>query len=276
MGKCEVTWDEYEIWMFNLDIQRRELNKVAATDREQAGRRRHPADQAVHRHDLRHGQGRLPGDLHDAAGGQDVLQVAQRQDRPLLPPADRGRMGIRLPGRHEDGLFVRRRRRQSWASTPGTSTTATRSITRSARRSRIPGACTTCTATWPNGRSISTFPTATDSWPARSAKNPWAIPTKVYPQAVRGGSWDDDPEQRCAAPRGAARTRTGSSKTRRFRRASGILPTRCSSASASCGRCTSPRDAEKAKIWDAGANDVARDSEASFSPTVSYLTGDRP
>ena len=30
MGKCEVTWDEYEIWMFNLDIQRRELNKVAA------------------------------------------------------------------------------------------------------------------------------------------------------------------------------------------------------------------------------------------------------
>ena len=34
MGKCEVTWDEYEIWMFNLDIQRRELNKVAATETE--------------------------------------------------------------------------------------------------------------------------------------------------------------------------------------------------------------------------------------------------
>ena len=28
MGKHEVTWDEYEIWMFNLDIQRRKLTKV--------------------------------------------------------------------------------------------------------------------------------------------------------------------------------------------------------------------------------------------------------
>ena len=36
MGKCEVTWDEYEVWMFALDIQRRELNKVDATDREKA------------------------------------------------------------------------------------------------------------------------------------------------------------------------------------------------------------------------------------------------
>lgn len=34
MGKCEVTWNEYEVFMFNLDIQRRELRKVAATDRE--------------------------------------------------------------------------------------------------------------------------------------------------------------------------------------------------------------------------------------------------
>lgn len=26
MGKCEVTWDEYDTWRLNLDIQRRELN----------------------------------------------------------------------------------------------------------------------------------------------------------------------------------------------------------------------------------------------------------
>ena len=25
MGKCEVTWDEYEIWSYNLDIQRRQI-----------------------------------------------------------------------------------------------------------------------------------------------------------------------------------------------------------------------------------------------------------
>ncbi len=31
MGKYEVTWDEYDIWSFNLDIQRRQINKVQVT-----------------------------------------------------------------------------------------------------------------------------------------------------------------------------------------------------------------------------------------------------
>ncbi len=31
MGKYEVTWNEYDIWSFNLDIQRRKLTKTAAT-----------------------------------------------------------------------------------------------------------------------------------------------------------------------------------------------------------------------------------------------------
>ncbi len=34
MGKCEVTWDEYEIWMFNLDIQRRPLLGIEPTPRD--------------------------------------------------------------------------------------------------------------------------------------------------------------------------------------------------------------------------------------------------
>lgn len=34
MGKCEVTWDEYEIWTFALDIQRRKLAKVEPTERD--------------------------------------------------------------------------------------------------------------------------------------------------------------------------------------------------------------------------------------------------
>lgn len=32
MGKHEVTWDEYDIWSYNLDIQRRKLAKVDPTD----------------------------------------------------------------------------------------------------------------------------------------------------------------------------------------------------------------------------------------------------
>src|SRR4029453_10814956 len=64
------------------------------------------ANQALHRYDVRHGEARLPGDLHDAARGPDVLQVAFGEDGALLPPADGGRVGICLPGRDDDGVFV--------------------------------------------------------------------------------------------------------------------------------------------------------------------------
>jgi formylglycine-generating enzyme required for sulfatase activity len=32
MGRCEVTWDEYDIWSYNLDIQRRKLTNAAPTE----------------------------------------------------------------------------------------------------------------------------------------------------------------------------------------------------------------------------------------------------
>ena len=31
MSKCEITWDAFEVWMFDLDIQRRELAKTPPT-----------------------------------------------------------------------------------------------------------------------------------------------------------------------------------------------------------------------------------------------------
>lgn len=34
MGKCEVTWDEYDIFSYSLDAKRRELTKVSATPRD--------------------------------------------------------------------------------------------------------------------------------------------------------------------------------------------------------------------------------------------------
>ncbi|MSR58016.1 MAG: formylglycine-generating enzyme family protein [Planctomycetaceae bacterium] len=34
MGKCEVSWDEYDIFSYSLDVKRRNLNGVTATDRE--------------------------------------------------------------------------------------------------------------------------------------------------------------------------------------------------------------------------------------------------
>ena len=34
MGKCEVTWEEYDIFSYSLDVKRRDLAKIAATDRD--------------------------------------------------------------------------------------------------------------------------------------------------------------------------------------------------------------------------------------------------
>ena len=34
MGKHEVTWDEYDVWTFGLDIQRRKILKIKATERD--------------------------------------------------------------------------------------------------------------------------------------------------------------------------------------------------------------------------------------------------
>ncbi|MEQ9070742.1 MAG: SUMF1/EgtB/PvdO family nonheme iron enzyme, partial [Gimesia chilikensis] len=33
MGKHEVTWNEYDIWSFNLDIQRRKLMRLKSDDK---------------------------------------------------------------------------------------------------------------------------------------------------------------------------------------------------------------------------------------------------
>ena len=70
MGKCEVTWEEYELWCLKIEEQARKLNKSPADGPGQTRRRDHQAHQALHRHELRHGQGGLSGDLHDPVCGQ--------------------------------------------------------------------------------------------------------------------------------------------------------------------------------------------------------------
>jgi formylglycine-generating enzyme required for sulfatase activity len=35
MAKCEITWDAYDVWMSDLDVFYREVNKIQATQRDQ-------------------------------------------------------------------------------------------------------------------------------------------------------------------------------------------------------------------------------------------------
>ncbi len=74
----------------------------------------------------------------------------------------------------------------------------------------------------------------------KTVKGPLALPTKLYPQVVRGGSWDDDEQAKLRSAARAARITTGSSRIRKFRRASGTSPMPSSWAFGWCGRCASP------------------------------------
>ncbi len=113
MEQCEVTWNEYELFMYPDENRPSPLTNGTTNYTGDAGRRRYASDQAVRRDEFRHGQGRLSGHQHDAARLQYLLPVAQRQDRPFLPAADGGRVGIRLPRRHDHRLFLRRRSGQT-------------------------------------------------------------------------------------------------------------------------------------------------------------------
>ena len=105
--------------------------------------------------------------------------------------------------------------------------------------------------------STSTFPTSTSSSPARLAVNPLAAADEARIRRWSAAARGTTIPRRCAAPPGAVRARTGSSRTRRFRRASGTTPTPCSSASAWCGRWTSPTAEEKAKYCSGRIGEVA-------------------
>ena len=115
MQAHEVTWDEYRLFMFA-----NQAGEIAHKD--ELVDARQPAHAALRRDELRHGHQRLPGHQHDAARRQQVRRVAERQDRRILSPADRGRMGIRLPRRHDRRILRRS------ATTPGTPPTAAASI----------------------------------------------------------------------------------------------------------------------------------------------------
>ena len=91
MQTHEVTWDAYLMFMFADQARERNTGR--------ARRRAQPPDRAASRDELRPGQQRVPGDQHDPARRQQVRAVAEREDRRVLPAADRGGVGVRLPRR---------------------------------------------------------------------------------------------------------------------------------------------------------------------------------
>ena len=106
MGAHEVTWDEYDKFWLDENVP------PGLDGGRDQGRRRgrpHPADAALRRRVVRLRQGQAAGHQRDAPRGDGVLALALAADGQGLPPAHRGRVGVRLPRRHHDRLLVRRR-----------------------------------------------------------------------------------------------------------------------------------------------------------------------
>ena len=205
MAKCEITWDAYEVWMSDLDIVRRRCAGLPGHAARQVRRQFQLTQPTKPYTDMTFGMGKrgYPAICMTQHACRVFCQWLSRQDGPLLPPADRGRVGICLPGRHDDGLFVRRRPGAARRLCLVSATTAARSIRRSARRSPTPGACTTCTATWPSGCLDQYTPDFyAKSKAAGLAKDPLAIPLKEYPAGRAAAARGTTTRVRC---RSAAR-----------------------------------------------------------------------
>ncbi|MEZ6070906.1 MAG: SUMF1/EgtB/PvdO family nonheme iron enzyme [Pirellulales bacterium] len=107
----EVTWDEYDVWSFMLDIQRRKVTGESPSERDKvADALTRPTKPYV---DMSFGMGRdgYPAICMTQWAAKKYCEWLSAQDRSLLPPADRGRMGVRLSRRYHDGLFMGRRSR---------------------------------------------------------------------------------------------------------------------------------------------------------------------
>ena len=104
MEQCEVTWNEYELFMYpdetaSVPPTNGTTNYTSAV----ADAVTRPTKPYV---EMSFGMGKdgYPAISMTQHAAQHLLPMAQRQDRPFLPAADGGGVGIRLPRRHDRRL----------------------------------------------------------------------------------------------------------------------------------------------------------------------------
>ena len=203
MGKCEVTWDEYEVWMFAIDVQRRELAKVEPTDYEKrADAVTRPTKPYT---DMTFGMGK------EGYPAICMTQLAARSYCDWLT-AKTGRY-YRLPTEAEWEYACRAgtKTAYSFGDDPAELDEYAWNFDNSedayhkvGQKKPNPWGLHDMhgnVAEWVLDQYI---PDYYGQFAGKVSKNDWAIPTKIYPLAVRGGSWDDDPPAlRSAARRGS-------------------------------------------------------------------------
>jgi formylglycine-generating enzyme required for sulfatase activity len=203
MGKHEVTWDEFEVWMFDMDIVRRKLKSIEPNSRDKAADEYQLSQPTPPYTDMTFGMGRnnYPAIcMTQLAGRVYCMWLTEKTGR-----------FYRLPTEAE----------WEYACRAGTTTAysfgddpdelddyawyydnSDEQYHKVGQKKPNPWGLYDMhgnAAEWvldqysPDG-----YPDAG----GETLQNPLAIPTKLYPRTLRGGSWDDDPE----VLRSAART----------------------------------------------------------------------
>jgi formylglycine-generating enzyme required for sulfatase activity len=253
MGKCEVTWNEYEVWMFNLDIQRRALNKIAPTETEkQADAVTRPTKPYT---DMTFGMGK------DGFPAICMTQLAAKTYCKWLS-AKTGRY-YRLPTEAEWEYACRAGTKTAYSDGDDPAQlgdyawyfdNSEDQYHKVGLKKPNPWGLYDMhgnVAEWTLDQYI---PDYYKSLAGKVSREPWAVPRRLYPQSVRGGSWDDDPGKlRSAARRGSHKD--WKQQDPQLPQSIWYFTDALFLGFRVVRPLVEPSEAEKAKLWDAGADE---------------------
>ncbi len=203
MGKYEITWDAFEVWMFDLDEQRRKLKKLPLTARDKAALEYQLFSQPTPPYtDMTFGMGKK---------GYPAICMTQFAAKVFCKwlSAKTGRY-YRLPTEAE----------WEYACRAGTTTAysfgddpadlddyawyfdnSDEAYHKVGTKKPNPWGLYDMhgnVCEWVLDQYV---PDGYKQFAGKVAENPLVIPTKLYPRVVRGGSWNDDPEMLRSAAR---------------------------------------------------------------------------